>query len=274
MAMSWQFAAVALLCMARAAALGAGPALKTEMSLRAGSTITALVPKATVQKLTICNGYASNKSVEVFLQGKKLIEAPLAYKACEIDSAELGDSDVLEFKAGGSTIGSFTTSGMPKATMSLLLVLHRRSLHSHSIAFQSHTFSQLNTAQIAIIDTYHGGEKSHVEIADADQEKDSKEKDTTLMQRSETLKFSSVVAVNPGKYDVSLVHSGSSLDASKAKQLVAESSKSYVAMRVGHGHEFEEELVLFGTSGAVALRLHAFVALALAAIAGLLAQAQ
>merc|ERR1739844_436103 len=75
------------------------------------------------------------------------------------------------------------------------------------------------------------------------------------MGRSEELRYDSVVAVNPGMYEVDLTDP---TGATKAKrELVAVNHESYVVLRVGvesqQGQSFPEELVIFPQSDVAGL---------------------
>lgn len=217
------------------------------------------------QHLRICNAYAGKEPIDIFrLPEEKITEAPLAYKSCRDFEIPLKEADKFKFRAGATDVGVFTATGVPKASASLLLVVNRRGARTKSAGFQSHSFSDLKAAQLAVIDAYGGlkvgaSGKSHIEIADAAQEDGKHE--ASLAQRAEALTFNSVIAVNPGAYSVSLVD-GKGKHSKVDEQLDAKSGQTYVLMRVGlaEGDKFSEELVVFG--GASALRLHAAAALA------------
>merc|ERR1719247_2281202 len=125
----------------------------------------------------------------------------MPYKACQDFNAPLKSGDKLEFKVGGATAGTFAVSDLPNNDAVLLLVVHRHDTVSTAVSFESHVFSNLENAQIVVLDTYKGEAKSHTSIMDAenDLKKDQKDK-----ARSEELRFDSVVAVNPGRYQVAL----------------------------------------------------------------------
>lgn len=210
------------------------------------------VPAAVQQHLRICNGYASRDPVIVLrAPGQVLGNAPLGYKQCQDVLVALEDGDRLDFRDGSSSIGSFTTSDVPRTTSSLLLVLHRRDSRSAAVAFQSHSYSDLGKPQVAAIDAYHGPSKSHLQIAGAQPPADNSggetDKNSLLVSSAEYLQYSSVFAVNPGQYNVSLLDEGK---VQHQVQLDAAAGKEYVVMRVGlgGGGEFPEELVVFGAT--------------------------
>merc|ERR1719454_302263 len=95
-------------------------------------------------------------------------------------------------------------------------------------------------AQVAILDTFKGAARGIPRIVDV------ATKNSTV---SEELRYNSVVAVNPGQYEVELMDGGEIK--SKAK-LVALNRESYVVLRTGveakQGQSYEEELVVFPES--------------------------
>jgi len=119
------------------------------------------------------------------------------------------------------------------------LVIHRHDTLSTAVAFESHIFANLLNAQVAIIDTYKGAAKSDPRIMDAA----GAGKNT----RSEELRFESVVAVNPGEYEVTLVGSDGKTKAKNS--LVALNRESYIVLRTGveakQGPSYPQELVVF-----------------------------
>merc|ERR1719213_1203540 len=74
--------------------------------------------------------------------------------------------------------------------------------------------------------------------------------------RSEELRYDSVVAVNPGLYDVELMSSDGAVKAKS--QLVALSEESYVIMRTGveaqQGPSYPQELLIYPKSDVAALK--------------------
>jgi len=192
-------------------------------------------------RLRVCNAYPNTAAIDVYRAEEKLTDAPLSYKSCADFRAPLVQGDKLEFKIGSANAGTFSISGLPNNDAVLLLVIHRHDSLSTSVSFESHVFANLANAQVAIIDTYKGKDRATPRIKD---EAGSSE------ARSEELRYNSVVAVNPGKYEVVL---GAQDGTDKAKnELVALNRESYVILRTGvqseQGESYPEELVVFPKS--------------------------
>jgi len=225
------------------AVLCVSAAAYTERSLRAEGFVRALEFN---HRLRVCNAYPIAASLEVF-RGKdeKLTgDSAMPYKACRDFTAPLKVGDKLEFKVGDTTAGTFAVSDLPNNDAVMFLVIHRHDTLSTSVSFESHVFSNLQNAQIVVLDTYKGKAKAHTSIMDADS-KIKKDK-----ARSEELRFDSVVAVNPGRYTVGLTGDDG---VSQAKSdLVALNKESYVVLRVGveaqQGPKYPQEIVVFPQS--------------------------
>merc|ERR1719379_1423787 len=87
--------------------------------------------------------------------------------------------------------------------------------------------------------------------------------------RTEELRYDSVVAINPGLYEVELI--GSDSKAKAKSQLVALNHESYVVIRTGveaqQGPAYPQELIIYPQSDAAALHSSApVVARATAAV--------
>merc|ERR1719506_3561880 len=180
-------------------------------------------------------------------------DSPMPYKACRDFMAPLKAGDKLEFKVGDTTAGTFAVSDLPQNDAVLLLVVHRHDTLSTAVSFESHVFSNLANAQIVVLDTYKGKAKAHTSIMDAEShvKKDQKQDKA----RSEELRFDSVVAVNPGRYEVALA--GDDGETKAKTQLVALNHESYVVLRIGveaqAGAAYPQELVVFPQSDAAML---------------------
>merc|ERR1719149_264560 len=112
----------------------------------------------------------------------------MPYKACEdFVGSQLKAGDKLEFRVGDSTAGTFSVSDLPNNDAVMLLIIHRHDTLSTAVSFESHVFANLLNAQVAVIDTYKGSEKSSLKIKDTSDAKSA---------RSEDLRYDSVVAVN------------------------------------------------------------------------------
>mmetsp|Transcript_35302 Transcript_35302/g.82419 ORF Transcript_35302/g.82419 Transcript_35302/m.82419 type:complete len:276 (-) Transcript_35302:46-873(-) len=193
--------------------------------------------------LRVCNAYPYQSAIDVYLGDKEKLtgEDPMPYKTCRDFLSPLQDGDKLEFKMGDSSAGSFVVSDMPNEDAVLLLVIHRHDTVSTAVAFESHVFANLLNSQLAIIDTYKGESKSSPKIMDTADTKHA---------RTEDLRYGTVVAVNPGAYQVALV--GKDEKTAVKKEFVAAARESYVVIRVGveahEGQSYPEELVVYPES--------------------------
>lgn len=236
----------ALLCCAAAAA---------NNGLRSEGFVRTLEFK---HQLRVCNAFPFGSSLDVFRgKGEKLTESsPMPYKACRDFSAPLKTGDKLEFKIGDATAGTFAVADLPNNDAVLLLVVHRHDTLSTAVSFESHVFANLANPQIVVLDTYRGKTKAHTTIMDADSNEKQPHKEEA---RSEELRFDSVVAVNPGMYEVTLA--GDDGEVKAKSSLVALNHVSYVVFRSGveaaHGQAYAQELVVYPQSDAAALHSYA-----------------
>lgn len=194
-------------------------------------------------KLRVCNAYPSDKSLTV-TKSKDDIVTDMPYKSCADVESPLKPGDKLEFKMDGTEVGTFSISDLPQNDATLMLALYRHDTLSSAVAFESHVFANLANSQVAVIDAYKGAEKAGVKIQD---QKDGK------YSRSEDLRYDSVVAVNPGKYECVLV--GSDGKEKSRTALVAVAKESYVVLRVGVEDEkkpYTQELMAYPKSDGVA----------------------
>lgn len=231
--------------LALCAVLCATAAAYADRALRSQGFVQALEFK---HRLRVCNAYPIASSLEVWRgKAEKLTgDAAMPYKACRDFMAPLKAGDKLEFKVGDASAGTFSVSDLPNNDAVLLLVIHRHDTLSTAVSFESHVFSNLANAQIVVLDTFKGKAKAHTSIMDAE----VKGKEQKSKARSEELRFDSVVAVNPGRYEVALTGDDGE---SKAKtDLVALSHESYVVLRTGvdaqQGPKYAQELVVFPKS--------------------------
>eukprot|EP00929_Paragymnodinium_shiwhaense_P050641 TRINITY_DN254_c0_g3_i2.p1 TRINITY_DN254_c0_g3~~TRINITY_DN254_c0_g3_i2.p1 ORF type:complete len:655 (+),score=174.24 TRINITY_DN254_c0_g3_i2:84-2048(+) len=210
-------------------------------------------------KLRVCNAFPLNSGLDVFKgETEKLTkDAPMPYKACQEFANTLKSGDKLEFKVGDTSTGSFAISTLPDNDATLLLIVHRHDTKSTAVSFESHIFGNLQSPQVAVIDTYKGKKQANLKIRDEEplNKKDKKAKKKQQHKRTEELRFNNVVAVDQGKYDVELDdEEGSGVSKSS---FVALDRQSYVVMRVGvegqNGDEFPEEVVVFPQSDPHAL---------------------
>jgi len=249
------------MCLALCTVAAAAVEHKQAMLRHVGKTESFVRALEFNHRLRVCNAYPYAATLDVYRgKGEKLTgDSPMAYKACRDFVSPLKAGDKLEFKVGDASAGTFAVSDLPKSDAVLFLVIHRHDTLSTAVAFESHVFASLQNAQIAIIDTYKGVARGTAKIMDASAlvaVKDTKDaKDTKAAPRSEELRYDSVVAVNPGIYEVALA--GQDGETKAQSQLVALNHESYVVLRTGveaqQGTSYPEELVVYPQSDAKAL---------------------
>jgi len=196
--------------------------------------------------LRICNAYPYTYPMDVYLGKEKLTETAMPYKKCGDFAPGLKAGDKLDFKVGDSSAGSFSVSEIPDNDAVMLLVIYRHDTLSTAVSFESHVFSNLANAQIAVLDAFRGKAKSVPRIQDV-----RKHQQEGVQQRSEELRYNSVVAVNQGMYEVVL--EGTTDGKKKAThQLVALNRESYLVVRCGveteQGQAFPQDLMVFPES--------------------------
>lgn len=229
------------------AATASSPALRTK------SQLLARTPQVE-QHLVICNAYASPKALNiVHVRTLKSLtdKDPLHYKQCKEFTAPLQEGDQLDFKAGNLDVGTFYATGLPKSSASLLLVPRRRNAHAVGMKFESHAFAELTSPQIAVIDASVSSSAKMSDLVKITESVatngDNSKAETPAVE--EELAFNSVVAVNPGKYEISLA--SSSKGKASAAPLNALGSTKYVVMRIGgedggsEGKPYPEELIVY-----------------------------
>jgi len=208
-------------------------------------------------RLRVCNAYPYAGALDVYRGKSERLtgEAPMPYKTCKDFMAPLKSGDKLEFKDGDASAGTFSVSDLPNNDAVLLLVIHRHDTLSTAVSFESHVFANLLNAQIAIIDTYKGTARATPRIMDADSTASKR------ASRSEELRYDSVVAVNPGVYEVALA--GSDGETKAKSELVALNHESYIVLRTGveaqQGNSYPQELVIYPKSDVKALHAGAFL---------------
>lgn len=239
-----RFLSVAILLLARIADSASLVASSKQLRQRhAGSTfISSLEFKLT---LRICNAYPYSYPMDVYLGQQKLTESAMPYKRCGEFTPSLKAGDKLDFKVGDSSAGSFSVAEIPNNDAVLVLVIYRHDTLSTAVSFESHVFSSLLNAQIAVLDTYKGAAKAVPRIQDMKEQADK-----SIPQRSEELRYNSVVAVNQGIYEVVLQSSEGEKKATH--QLVAINRESYLVVRCGveaqQGQAYPQELIVFPQS--------------------------
>jgi len=200
-------------------------------------------------RLRVCNAYPYVAALDVMRgRDEKLTGAsPMHYKTCRDFRSNLKPGDKLEFKVGDASAGTFSVSDLPSNDAVLLLVIHRHDTLSTAVSFESHVFANLANAQVAVVDTYKGKARSTPRIMDAKAKGEE--------NRSEDLRYDSVVAINQGLYEVELV--GTDGKALSRSQFVALGRESYVLIRSGveaqQGPAYPQELIVYPKSDIKAL---------------------
>lgn len=245
----------------------------TSQDVRGRSMIVQSDPQV-MHQLIVCNAYASPNSLSIVMVRTRhsiTDQQPLAYKQCKEFSLPLEEGDQLDFKAGELFVGSFYSTGLPKSAASLLLIPHRRSAHSVGLSFESHAFTEAHSPQIAVIDAFKGA-KDKVETVKISQNLPASSAKAAPTRIEEDLKFNSVVAVNPGSYEISLAGTGGIFP------LKADGASKHVIMRLGadgdlaKGNRYPQELVVFpnGAVRAACFSASLLIASVLAALSGAL----
>jgi len=202
-------------------------------------------------RLRVCNAYPYEGALDLFRGRARMTGGqPMPYKTCRDFMEPMKSGDKLEFKVGDASAGTFSVSDLPNSDAVLLLIIHRHDTLSTAVSFESHVFANLLNAQIAVIDTYKGTARATPRIMDAG---------TPKPPRSEELRYNSVVAVNPGVYEVVLA--GQNGEAEAKSELVALNRESYVVMRTGvesqQGAKYPQDLVIFPMSDMKSLKSRA-----------------
>lgn len=193
-------------------------------------------------RLRVCNAYPYMTALNVFIEkpsGKtKITEPPMAYKTCREFEPQLEAGDKIDFRFQEASAGTFVVGDLPNTDAVLMLVIYRHDAATTAVAFESHVFANLLNAQIAVLDTYKGPAKSSIKIQDAEE---------ATTSRSEALAPNSVVALNPGKYEVVLV--GSDEKTKSRSGLTVENRESCVVIRCGvepkQGRAYPQELIVY-----------------------------
>jgi len=215
-------------------------------------------PGAVQHTLSICNGFAFPKSLDItFLRTQQSLTglSPLKYQQCKKWALPLEEGDQLDFKADAISVGTFHVTGLPKSPSNLLLVTKRRNLHAMALAFQSHTYAESSNAQIAVMDAFSGAsDGSYMQIQD--RSLSTLETEKKQKSRSEALALNSVTLLSPGDYDVVLFDADGH-NISTAPLQVHDQGK-YVAVRMGVDEDagdsqFPLALVVYPDSAAFSL---------------------
>lgn len=217
------------------------------------------------QQMVICNAYVSVKKLDIMLVRTRQTvtgSSPLAYKQCKEFSLPLQEGDQIDFKAGGVDVGTFYATGMPKYAASLLLIPRRRSPQAVGMKFESHAFADLQTPQIAVVNACSGKNEKLDEAVKISEMLVAHGEEAV----QEDLKFNSVVAVNPGKYGISLAGA-----VAGTMSLYAAGTGKYVVVKVGVEGDAKnpQELVVFPSAAHAAMRLSVTLFAVLACLLGL-----
>jgi hypothetical protein len=189
-------------------------------------------------------------------------DGPMKYGTCRDFVAPLQSGDQIEFKVGDASAGTFAVAELPQNDAVLFLVISRHDTLSTAVSFESHVFANLKNAEIVVVDAYRGAKQSTVVIKDAP--KGSFEEASTTMARSEELRYDSVVAIDPGDYEVELVGSDSKRQAKTRFKAVER--ETYVILRTGleaqDGQSYPQELLIYPNSlQSIAVTTRASIAL-------------
>jgi len=199
-------------------------------------------------RLRVCNAYPYSVSLDIFRAKDRLTDSPMTYKSCRDFAQPMKAGDKLQFRFGDAIAGTFMVSDLPENDAVLLLVIHRHDQLSTAVSFESHVFANLLNAQVAVIDTFKGKAESTTMIKDRDDA-------VAHSVRSEQLRWSTIVALNPGIYEVELAAEDG--EVKSRSELVALNRESYVILRVGveskKGRSYPQELVTFPKSDPDAL---------------------
>jgi hypothetical protein len=206
--------------------------------------------------LRICNAYPYAAG------GVIVLGSTLKYKGCNDFTKTMHAGDQIDFFTAASVeakkakdpslanlVGSFEVSEVPKADALLLLVIQPHDSASTGVKFQSHVFTNSADAQVALLDAF----VTTGAAADAVSISDMKEDDPTYAPRSEQLKFNTVVAVNPGDYEV---YVPDETEKTKKTLSVTDGTK-YSVIRVGvrsgagatDALEYPEDLIVYPAKG-------------------------
>lgn len=187
-------------------------------------------------KLRLCNAFAWSAPLEMRrVQEPQLVEYPLPYKECHDYNLPLSDGDELQFRAGDLNIGTFYVKGLPKTPAMLLLVPHRKRADSMAVSFDSHMYTEGTFPQVAIVDAGAGMKPAQLYLHER--------------EHKEALRFSSVVTLTPGNYEVDLA-SNSTTGRALRTQLTALAQEKYVVVRMGNAanssdQAYPEDMVVF-----------------------------
>lgn len=220
--------------------------MKMDMSQAASNFVRNLRYK---QEFRICNAYPYSSALNIRIGQKQLTKVPMAYKMCDTFKPKLKVGDRIDFMIDDTEVGTFTISELPQGDAVLLMVIYRHDTETTSVSFESHVFSSQELAQVAVLDTYRGKERAELRIKEPPVDKPKQNRtaggaaDEVLLQEhvaknsrsddlGELLRFSNVVAVDQGAYEISLRHPEDE-QAIMTENFVALKRESYVIVRCG-----------------------------------------
>lgn len=193
------------------------------------------------QSLRVCNAYPYNAALDLYLGKQKLTQDPLGFKQCQEFKPKLDAGAKVDFKVGDSTVGTFTITELPQSDAVLGLVVFRHDAVSTAVSFESHVFADSDQPQVAVIDTFRGPSK------EVDGELRIEDHSEAKTNRSEILRFNTVVAVAPGQYDLELRDSRGRPTARSS--MVTSEHESYMVLRTGvnarQGQDYGQEIIVF-----------------------------
>lgn len=205
------------------------------------------------RQLRVCNAYPMLAALDIFDKEEKLnTEGPLAYKRCAELPQQLKIGSKLDFRMEDATVGTFQIDSLPENDAILQLVISRHDESSTAVAFASHVFSKTKRPQVAVMDAYRGSLKSTMQIADWRPEEAGAASKGDI--RKEILRYDSVVAIDQGHYELSLINAG---DDKADADFVALPGECYIVIRVGteteEGASYPQEVFVFPHSDAALL---------------------
>lgn len=241
-------------CALTLAALQPADAVQAKLFHRTSSADQRITAETSYsQTLRVCNAYPYSAG------GVNVLGSTLKYKSCHDFSKTMHSGDQVDFytaasveakNAGGkpelaNLVGSFEVSEVPKNDALLLLVIQPHDSASTGVKFQSHVFVNSADAQVALLDAFvtSGPAADAITIADL------KDQDPQYAPRNEQLKFNTVVAVNPGSYEVFVPEE----ESKTKKTLDVSDGTKYSVIRVGvrsgtgvtDAIEYSEDLIVF-----------------------------
>jgi predicted nucleic acid-binding Zn-ribbon protein len=205
------------------------------------------------QTLRICNAYP------FAVGGVEVLDTKIAYKNCADISKGIKANQQIDFHTLDKSVvvGTFEINELPANDALLLLVIQPHDEVSTGVKFQSHAFSNSDDPQVALLDAHvgtGGSEPAKLPMTLTIEDSRAAEAKDAGAARKEELQFDSVVAIQPGSYEVALKEAKS-----KKHVLTAGAGKKYSIVRVGvrpadsAQMQYPDDIVVFPTSAASAL---------------------